>query len=219
LCWQTVEQQFISALSLVSAVTSNIKSMMDIQLIKDTFKGLRRKYALVERKSDIKKDFLDFLDNSFLLSHYRTIDYYNAYSFSTSDNHEALIFTILVSYSVPSGKFDIGGFDVQLLAVREFPNFFGQILIRPETVSDKISEWFQKAEIDFPENPKFSRNYYCLSKNLLLAREFATKKRLTELEKHKDIYFEIRENKLMAKFQRGINFQDGSSLIELLINL
>ena len=193
--------------------------MKDLQLIKDTFKGLRRKYKLIERKSDIKKEYLDFLDTSFLLSHYRTVDYYNAYGFSTSDNHEALIFTILVSYSVPSGKFDIGGFDVQLLVVREFPNFFGQILIRPETVPDKISEWFQKAEIDFPENPKFSGNYYCLSKNLLLAREFATKQRLTELEKHKDIFLEIRENKLMAKFQRGINFQDGSSLIELLINL
>lgn len=193
--------------------------MKDLQLIKDTFKGLRRKYELIERKSDIKKEYMDFLDSSFLLSHYVTVEYCNAYSFSTSDNHEALIFTLLVSYSLPSGKFNIGGFDTQLLVVREFPNFFGQILIRPETVSDKISEWFQKAEIDFPENPKFSRNYYCLSKNLLLAQEFATKQRLTELEKHKDIFLEIRENKLMAKFQRGINFHDGSSLIELMINL
>ena len=162
---------------------------------------------------------MDFLDSSFLLSHYKSIDYYNAYSFLTSDNHEALIFTIFVSYSLPSGKFNIGGLDIQLLVLREFSNYFGKILIRPETVSDKISEWFQKVEIDFPENPKFSRNYYCLSNDKLLAKEFAIKKRLTELEKHEDMFIEIHDNKLMAKFQRVMNFYDGCSLIELLKNL
>jgi len=53
----------------------------------------------------------------------------------------------------------------------------------------------------------------------LLAKEFATKQRLTELEKYNDIFLEIRENKLMAKFQRSMNFQDGSNLIELMMKL
>jgi hypothetical protein len=191
----------------------------DLQLINDTFKGLKRKFELVERKSDINQEYMDFLDNSFLLSHYNSIDYYNAYSFKTFDNHEGLLFTIFVSYRIPSGKFNIGGIDIQLLALRDFSNYFGRILIRPETIPDKISEWFERVEIDFPENPKFSRNNYFLSDDKMLSKEFATQRRLLELEKHKDIFIEINEKIMMAKYQRIINFIDGCSLIELLRNL
>ena len=191
-------------------------SDLDLQFIKDTFKGLRRKFELTERTSDISSRYMDFLDKALLLSHYRSIDYYNAYCFKTSDNYEGMLFTILVLYSIRSGKFDIGGYDIQLLALRELPHPYGHILIRPETVTDKISEWFQHIETDFPANPGFSGNNYFLSDNKMLSNEFATQKRLSGIEKHRDIYIEINGDIMMAKFQRNINFTDGCSLIELM---
>jgi len=191
----------------------------DLQLIKDTFKGLRRTYDLVERTSDIPKETMDFLDKAFLLSHYTSIDYYNAYSFKTADDHEGILFTVFVSYTIRSGKFNIGGFDIQLLALRELPAYFGRILIRPETIPDKIAEWFERVEIDFPGNPGFSRRNYFLSDDNYLAKEFATERRLSELEKYRDIFMEINGNLMLAKFQRVITFHDGCALIDLMKNL
>jgi hypothetical protein len=40
---------------------------------------------------------------------------------------------------------------------------FGRTLIRSENLLDKITELFNRIEVDFPEHPKFSSRYFCLS--------------------------------------------------------
>jgi hypothetical protein len=50
-----------------------------------------------------------------------------------------------------------------LFAYLKTKNDFSRSYIRPETISDKMTELFQSAEIDFEEDPIFSSKYYCLS--------------------------------------------------------
>ena len=42
-------------------------------------------------------------------------------------------------------------------------NNLGNIIVRKETISDKVSEIFRKTEIDFPDDYEFSNNFYVVA--------------------------------------------------------
>jgi hypothetical protein len=67
-------------------------------------------------------------------------------------------------YRVPSAKHGLrtatAGYFYTLTF---FGSEHGRILLRRETLHDKINEMFAKTEIDFPRSPEFSRKFYVLA--------------------------------------------------------
>jgi hypothetical protein len=48
-----------------------------------------------------------------------------------------------------------------------------------------------------------------------LARSFATDRRLSLIEMQRELYVEVNNNLLLAKFARNVNYDDCLSLLEL----
>lgn len=90
------------------------------------------------------------------------------------------------------------------MAILELPVGFGKVLIRRETVTDKIEEWFNTREIDFPDHPVFSKNYYVLAEFPDKARMQLTFDLRDWIAQHDDLYLEIFDNAALVHWPKAI---------------
>jgi len=81
--------------------------------------------------------------------------------------------------------------------IMELNRFFGHSLIRPEKLSDKISEIFNRRELDFSDHKEFSKNYYFLSDNEDLTRSSVNWRFLDTINSYKNLIIEMIDNKLV----------------------
>src|SRR5262249_33376593 len=61
-------------------------------------------------------------------------------------------------------------YEYQTWGIMNLQNDAGHILIKPETIIDKIHDLINPIEIDFPDDPNFSRNYYVVTNDESKAR-------------------------------------------------
>lgn len=109
--------------------------------------------------------------------------------------------------------------DLHWMAVREMEQDFGHLIIRPETLSDKLNEFFETVELDFDNSPAFSAKYYLTSNQPAKAFEFATSQRLSLIEKIDDLVMEIKQRTLIAQCNRQLNPPDCINLISVISHL
>jgi hypothetical protein len=85
---------------------------------------------------------------------------------------------------------------LEVWGIKELDENFGDILIRKETFSDKITELFKSFDIDFDEDPQFSKTFYVLGENEIEIRTFLTQSRRQLLGSFpdKDFQLEIKNN-------------------------
>ncbi|MFT3749820.1 MAG: hypothetical protein QM768_15970 [Agriterribacter sp.] len=83
-------------------------------------------------------------------------------------------------------------------------NNLGNSIIMRETFAHKVSEVFQKVEIDFKSHSKFSSYYYCLSKNEEHFRSVMSDDVLGFLSKVKNIDFEFNNQAYLFRPQKSI---------------
>ncbi|PCI37610.1 MAG: hypothetical protein COB53_05885 [Elusimicrobia bacterium] len=91
----------------------------------------------------------------------------------------------------------------------------GHVLIRPESLGDKISEFFSPTEVDFPEHPEFCSRNYVLSKDHALLKSSATNAFLELLGGFADLHLEILDKKALSYRPKNINIADISDLAKL----
>ena len=95
---------------------------------------------------------------------------------------------------------------------------YGHILIKTETIFDKIHELIHNIEIDFKEDPEFSRNFYVLAsdesstRSLFNARFRNCLKELRE----KDLWIEISIDKLIVGNKKRIDTSTALEMADLL---
>jgi hypothetical protein len=81
--------------------------------------------------------------------------------------------------------------ETRLLGLFALPAEAGQVLIRPESITDKIVEMFKRHEVDFDDSPRFSSRYYVLATDEAALREAMTPKALDILGERTDLFAEI----------------------------
>lgn len=79
------------------------------------------------------------------------------------ENHNDCYILFIESEWRNHGKGKIsGGYDIQIWALAYMKHDFGRILIRRETLADKIIELVHPVELDFEEDKPFSDTFYVL---------------------------------------------------------
>jgi hypothetical protein len=128
----------------------------EIDRFYDTYKALKAKFP-IEFTGHI-----DFeLEQFEIFKNYLNIDLRDSYVIKHLDNDSYIFFieTQLKNY----GKDSIAAHcEYQTWALAYLKRDFGRILIRPETLADKIIELIHPVELDFEEDKVFSDTFYVL---------------------------------------------------------
>ena len=67
----------------------------------------------------------------------------------------------------------------------------GKVIVRRETLGEKIVDFFNREDIDFGDYPAFSRKYFVIGEKPDLVREYFPKGLIQSLEKIDDIVVEV----------------------------
>ena len=85
---------------------------------------------------------------------------------------------------------------LEVWGLKELNENFGDILVRKETFSDKITELFKSFDIDFDDDLQFSKTFYVLVENEAKTRTFLNQPRRQLLKSFpdKDFQLEVKNN-------------------------
>lgn len=186
-------------IDLISEITQKSKPKIDIQKQHDKFS-------------------LDCIEQSLLMENYESIVFHNLFEIIGVSEYLGLTI-VKVEYSEYHGKYKSASNELKLIGFKKLDRDYGHILIRPETIGDKITEFFIKSELDFEEFPKFSSKYYFLTEDQAKGYVFASKKRLETIENLDNLNIEVKGNMLIAKFHRSLNSEDFENMIALIRNV
>ena len=168
-------------------------------------------------ENDLNPDFCQLLDNTKLFEGYKSYEMIKSFRIRGVDLSDILILNL--TYQVSSGKQTYEQSETQIIGFTKLKKNYGQLLISPESIEDKIRDWFEKSDIDFKDFPKFSSRYLFQADDRNKAESFATTNRLQLIEQQPNIIIEVRNNLLIAKYPRNINSDDFNAMTLFLKNL
>jgi hypothetical protein len=188
----------------------------EIDLIRAIVEQLRDVIEPSAEPSSDQHEIRSVLEQSNLLGYYESIDYLASYHIIGGSSKSHFMIAALGSSEYKGKKpTRIAYQDIQPIVITNLNYSYGNILIRPESMGDKVLEIFRKVELDFPEARRFSSRYYFLADQYNLGRSFATAWRLELMNKYEQLHVEVRGAWLIAKFLRTINYEDCMSLVEI----
>jgi hypothetical protein len=132
----------------------------EIQLFLDTYNNLRKRFP-----ARFDNDFNNFDLKGFgIFNDLKDVDLVYAIDVSADNNaHVAFIQATYLSPVARRGYIEATGY--QSWAISKLKRDFGHILIKPETVLEKIMDLFEHQDIDFEEDEEFSRKFYVLAQD------------------------------------------------------
>lgn len=190
-------------------------SSQEIDLVDLIYKQHSNLFEPVSDSKEIDKNLYEIAENSVLLSSYNDIWIHEALRVLDC-NMDTRLLVVQVTYAEFRMKRIVDASEVQLIGLKILDHDYGHLLIRPETVEDKINEFFKKCEIDFRDFPTFSSRYYYLAKDDYLGISFATPNRLGLMEKQNEITIEVKGDILVAKYPRIINASDFNNMLNFI---
>jgi hypothetical protein len=130
---------------------------------------------------------------------------------------------IQVGYSYAYGrKYSFGlTYEYQTWGVTTLKNDFGHILIKPETLLDKIHDLISPVEIDFPDDLEFSKRFYVVTNDATKARaqlKDSFRATITKLSL-KDFIIEIVNNKLVIGNRKILEPESAIAFASFMDNL
>jgi len=96
---------------------------------------------------------------------------------------------------------------------------YGKVLIRPETIEDKIVELFDHADIDFSEEPDFSKKYYVFASDEVCFRKNVTPSFLQAIAKQDFFEIEILGELLLIKVSQVYTPEVGKAISECILQI
>jgi hypothetical protein len=98
---------------------------------------------------------------------------------------------------------------------------YGHVMIKTETVFDKINELIHTIEIDFSEDTEFSKKFYVLANDELLARSLLNARFRNCLKqlREKDLWIEILLDKLIIGNKKRIETSTTLEMADVLYKL
>jgi hypothetical protein len=175
---------------------------------------LGKEYSFFE-----SKDFPSVLEYE-LLKNYEDKNCLLALKFSRYGYLPFHILFIHVSYKYGQlqryGDNTVAGDDIQIYGCIKVGKDFGNVLIRPETLEDKIHELIDHQEILFPGFPSFNHKYYVLASDREKLKSAMSSEMISAIEPFNGLYIEIHNDMLLAGFKRNVDNETASDLITFL---
>ena len=130
----------------------------DIDRFHDTYKALK------ERLNIQFTGTIDFHLNNFeLFKNYVDVSLRNSYVIKQENDNDCYILFVSAHYKHSDHKGVISDvYDCQTWALAYLKHDFGRVLIKRETLADKIKELIHPVELDFAEDRAFSDTFYVL---------------------------------------------------------
>ena len=187
--------------------------------IDDLLNKLEPHYSFRE-VADFSHGVFDHYD---LLANYREKGYlktvgiseYGRPSFYVMFVHAFYTFFVGARY----GNQSLPGDDLQVYGTIKLKNDYGDVLIRPETLEDKIHELIEHEEIRFPDHPHFSRHYYVLAKDVQKFTSIISDDFILLVSKLRKAYLEIHGYRLLVGFKKNADEESLLSLTSFLAGI
>jgi hypothetical protein len=100
-------------------------------------------------------------------------------------------------------------------------NDFGHVLIKAETLLDKIHELINPIEVKFPNDPEFNKRFYVVTDNIEKVKSNFTKQFMAYLSKNlnEDFLIEILGNKLIIGNRKIIEAKTAIGFVDFMDQL
>ena len=162
------------------------------QDIQEIINDISKRYA-VEKAAELPAPLNEF----YLLKDYLDVSEYRTIRITQRDNPSYVSF--IQVQSEHRSKYSSGiASDLQAYVFVHLCRNYGHMVIKKETLRDKLTELFQPLELDLEDDKEFSRQFYVLAKDKDKALHLVTQNFRDELKKiHPDVYIEVVNDMMM----------------------
>jgi hypothetical protein len=139
-----------------------------------------------------------------------------------NQHQKSFLCLLSLSYSIKSRRSpqsEQSFSEYEIFGIAELRKDYGQVLIRPETISDKISDVFIHTDVDFDLDEEFSRKYYVDASDEDKLRLRITPAFLRTYRNFNGIEAEISGNILMARLRKQFTVENGLFIAKFLAEI
>lgn len=158
------------------------------------FRPVQESEEAVEQLSSLLLDFD-------MLKGYEALTLFDAWAIHSGRASASLFFFKIEGTVEHGGRTGVHKSHVVELRMASFVRLaadFGRVLLRPETLADKIVELFRSREVDFPQHEDFSRRYYVLATDEAKLETSVSWEMLDLINSQDGIVIEINGRRLVA---------------------
>jgi len=188
-----------------------------------TIETFHETYELLKTKHRIESTgHIDFrLPDFELFRNYTDTKVIGSYAIKGSGNESYILFTETHMKDIGRRGGVMNYCDHSTWALAYLKKDFGRILIRPETLADKIIELVHPVEIDFEDDKAFSDTWYVLANDRWKAdaaidRNF--RNAVMDM-RHEDVVIEILDHTLIIGYRKPISPDRAMHLADFLVRL
>jgi hypothetical protein len=189
----------------------------EIEKILYTFNIFQSKF-----EADFKMDFAFSFENFSLFENYLDHSIGPVIEIHHSKSSFFITFTQVFYKMNTASRFPVStSKEYQTWCVLALNRGYGHILIKSETMFDKIHELVHPIEIDFKDDPEFSKKFYVLASDELMARSFLNLRFRNCLKqlKEKDLWIEVSLDKLIVGNKKHIQTSSTLEMADLLYKI
>jgi hypothetical protein len=118
---------------------------------------------------------------------------------------------------IPQNETDIS--DYELIGMALLKKKYGKVLIRPETIEDKINDLFTHLDIDFDFDKKFSKKYCVLADNESQFRNTVSKQFIETIREIDGIEIEIDDHVLITRLRKQFTPENGEIIAHFITTI
>ena len=106
--------------------------------------------------------------------------------------------------------------EYELIGIATLKKDYGRVLIRPETIEDKINNLFLSTDIDFDFNKGFSKKYYVVANDETKVRKCISNSFLETVRGFSGLEIELDGNILMVRLKKQFTQENGEIITNFL---
>ena len=106
--------------------------------------------------------------------------------------------------------------DYELIGLAVLKKKYGRVLIKPETLEDKINDLFSHVDIDFDFDKEFSKKYYVIATNESLFRNNISTQFIETIREVKGLEIGLNDNILIVRLRKQFTPENGEIIAKFL---
>lgn len=158
------------------------------------------------------------------------MEFYKSYDFVVisetlkvvRENRCSFLALLNFNYTVKPVKYPLNEINenyAEVIGIVRLAKDYGRVLIRPETIEDKMSEFFCRTEVDFENETQFNRKYFTLTDQEQRLRTQVSSHFLNTIATYDDLQIEINGHVLFVRTGHPYTPQTATILAEFLAEI
>lgn len=186
---------------------------MDSKVIINNLSHLLKNCRLIEIANPDEKGIKNIISGFETLRPYKLV-FISEVVELVKDGRKSFLILLDITYTYKDHKIPVherSFVETEMIGITHLKKDYGSVLIRPETISDKISELFNRKEIDFDANKKFSSKFYMQAINEEMTRKAVSHnflKTFTDTD-FESLEVEINGKVLLARLRQPFSNENG----------